>query len=125
MTVVAASVASWAKVSPEQEAAAKAAGVPVAFENRVGMRFVLVPAGTFTMGSPESEEGGYSDESPQHEVVLTRPFYVGVTEVTNAQYRQWKKDHDSGSYSGLDAERGPRSPWWRCRGTTRWRSRSG
>ena len=28
----------------------------------------------------------------QHEVVLTKPFYVGVTEVTNAQYRRFRAD---------------------------------
>ena len=51
-------VPSWAHVAPEQIAEARKYGVPVAFENCIGMRFVLVPAGTFTMGSPETEEGG-------------------------------------------------------------------
>ena len=50
-------VPSWAKVAPEQIAEAKKHGVPVAFENDLGMRFVLIPAGTFLMGSPEDEEG--------------------------------------------------------------------
>ncbi len=59
------------------------------------MRFVLIPAGTFTMGSPTTEAGRYDDET-QHEVMLTKPFYVGVTEVTNGQYRRFKTDHDSG-----------------------------
>jgi formylglycine-generating enzyme required for sulfatase activity len=43
-------VPPWAKVAPEQIEAARKAGVPVAFENSIGMRFVLIPAGTFTMG---------------------------------------------------------------------------
>ena len=47
-------VPSWAKVSPEQVVAAKQLGVPVAFENSAGMRFVLIPAGTFMMGSRDS-----------------------------------------------------------------------
>ena len=46
-------VPEWAKVAPEQIAEAKKHGVPVAFENDLGMRFVLIPAGTFLMGSPE------------------------------------------------------------------------
>ncbi len=48
-------VPSWAKVAPEQIAEAKKHGVPVAFENDLGMRFVLIPAGTFLMGSPEDD----------------------------------------------------------------------
>jgi formylglycine-generating enzyme required for sulfatase activity len=48
-------VPSWAKVAPEQIAEAKKNGVPVAFENHIGMRFVLIPAGTFLVGSPEDE----------------------------------------------------------------------
>jgi formylglycine-generating enzyme required for sulfatase activity len=39
------------------------------------------------MGSPEGEEGrDPSDEGPQHEVTISRPFYMGVTEVTQEQY---------------------------------------
>ena len=36
------------------------------------------------MGSPDGKEEDY--EHPQHEVRITRPFYLGVTEVTQAQY---------------------------------------
>jgi len=56
--------------------------------------FVLIPAGTFTMGSPEDEYGRYPDEI-QHTVTLTTPFYVSATEVTNQQYAdlaQWAYD---------------------------------
>ena len=49
-----AEVPSWAKVSAEQVAAAEKLGVPVALENSVGIRFVLIPAGTFLMGSRDS-----------------------------------------------------------------------
>ena len=62
-------VPSWAHVAPEQIAEAKKHGVPVAFENDLGMRFVLIPAGTFLMGSPEDEEGR-SDGETQHEVTI-------------------------------------------------------
>jgi formylglycine-generating enzyme required for sulfatase activity len=69
---------------------------------------VLIPAGTFTMGSPTTEEGRDDDET-QHEVALTRPYYLGITEVTNAQYRRFKKDHHSGWYFGksLDGDEQP------------------
>ena len=47
--------------------------------------FVLVPAGTFTMGSP-SNEVGRDDDEQQHEVTLTRDVYVGSTEVTQGDF---------------------------------------
>ncbi len=51
-----------------------------------GIRMVRIPEGTFVMGSPESEPGRDGDEI-QHEVTLSRPFYLGVTEVTQGQWR--------------------------------------
>jgi formylglycine-generating enzyme required for sulfatase activity len=53
--------------------------------NSIGMRLVLIPAGKFLMGSPQSE--GRDDERPQHEVEITRAFYLGVHQVTQAQWR--------------------------------------
>jgi formylglycine-generating enzyme required for sulfatase activity len=50
------------------------------------MRFVLIPSGTFLMGSPHSERGRWSNEE-QHEVEISRPFYLGVYEVTQKQYQ--------------------------------------
>ena len=44
--------------------------------------FVLVEAGTFKMGS----NAGYSDNKPVHEVTITKPFYMGKYEVTQAEY---------------------------------------
>jgi uncharacterized protein (TIGR02996 family) len=55
--------------------------------NSLGMRFVLITPGTFLMGSPNEEEGGADDERPVHEVEITRPFYLGVHPVTQAQWR--------------------------------------
>ncbi|MFM7923281.1 MAG: formylglycine-generating enzyme family protein, partial [Planctomycetaceae bacterium] len=48
---------------------------------------MLIPAGTFTMGSPASEKRRFEDET-QHQVTLTKPFYMGRSEVTQGQ---WKK----------------------------------
>ena len=47
----------------------------------VQLKLVLIPAGKFMMGDPEGRKSG-----PRHEVTLTKPFYMGVTEVTQAQY---------------------------------------
>ena len=55
--------------------------------NKLGMEFTLIPAGTFMMGSPESEEGREGDET-QHEVTITRDYFMGVTEVTQSQWQQ-------------------------------------
>jgi formylglycine-generating enzyme required for sulfatase activity len=56
------------------------------FTNSIRMEFVLIPAGTFTMGS--SPGFGDDDERPSHIVRISRPFYLQKTEVTQGQ---WKK----------------------------------
>ena len=61
--------------------------VTVELTNSIGMTLVMIPKGTFMMGSPESEEGRDEDEV-QHEVTLSKDFYLGVTEVTQAQYQK-------------------------------------
>jgi formylglycine-generating enzyme required for sulfatase activity len=55
--------------------------------NSIGMKLVLIPKGTFVMGSPESEEGRQKDET-QHEVTISKDYYLGVTEVTQGQYQK-------------------------------------
>jgi formylglycine-generating enzyme required for sulfatase activity len=54
-------------------------------ENSLGMKLVLIPAGSFVMGSPFEEAGRQEDESP-HQVTLTASFYLSSTEVTQAQW---------------------------------------
>ena len=56
-------------------------------------RFVLVEAGTFQMGS----NVGYYDNKPAHEVTITKPFYMGKYEVTQAEYEKYCSY--TGSYS--------------------------
>jgi sulfatase modifying factor 1 len=46
-----------------------------------------VAPGTFTMGSPDTETGRKSDESPQTEVVLTKGYWLGKTELTIGQWK--------------------------------------
>ena len=55
--------------------------------NSIGMQLVRIPKGTFVMGSPESEKGRRQDEA-QHEVTITKDFYLGRFEVTQAQYKK-------------------------------------
>jgi formylglycine-generating enzyme required for sulfatase activity len=51
------------------------------------MKFAWIPPGTFVMGSPEGEEGKDPNEGPQHKVEITRPFYLGIYPVTQAQWQ--------------------------------------
>ncbi|MHC4404660.1 MAG: formylglycine-generating enzyme family protein [Planctomycetota bacterium] len=95
-----------AGLSPQQQAAAKALGVAAETTNSIGMKLILIPAGEFQMGSREGawelvtafeEYGGpppyfFEDEYPLHRVRITRPFYLGVHEVTLGQFRQFVKD---------------------------------
>ncbi|PID59597.1 hypothetical protein CSB45_00835 [candidate division KSB3 bacterium] len=86
-----------------------------------GMDFVWIPGGCFQMGQTEAEKTWliqqigedtynryYDDELPRHKVCL-EGFWLGKYEVTNAQYRQWKRDHDSGDFAGhsLNGDRQP------------------
>jgi formylglycine-generating enzyme required for sulfatase activity len=52
-----------------------------------GIELVLIPAGTFTMGSP-GDEIGHEPGETLHEVRLSRPFYLGKYEVTQEQWRR-------------------------------------
>ena len=52
---------------------------------------VEIPAGTFWMGGTGAGEN--YDEAPMHRVTISRPFRMGVTEVTNAQYEQFRPEH--------------------------------
>ena len=71
---------------------------PEVITNSIGMKFVLIPAGSFTMGSQISAEevskryGGkaewYKSEHPSHEVKIGKPFYLQTTEVTQGQWKE-------------------------------------
>jgi formylglycine-generating enzyme required for sulfatase activity len=65
-----------------------------------GMEFVWVPGGCYLMGSPQTEVGRDSDEGPVHEVCVDG-FWMGKTEVTNAQYRAFHKPHNSKDFKGV------------------------
>ncbi len=53
----------------------------------VTMELVLIESGEFLMGSPSSEAKRDDDEGPQHRVRISKPFYMGKHEVTQAQWR--------------------------------------
>lgn len=73
-----------------QEDYAKWLGVPLEFTNELGMTFRLVPPGRFMMGSSESEPGRSKEyEETQHQVTLTRPFYLSKHETNVGQFRRF------------------------------------
>jgi serine/threonine protein kinase/formylglycine-generating enzyme required for sulfatase activity len=91
-----------AQAKAHQEAWAKHLGLPVEYPNSIGMKFVLIPPGEFTMGSTSEEiAAGLKDvpnekhwqecvksEGPRHKVILTQPMYLGIYEVSQAEYKK-------------------------------------
>ncbi|MFM7926344.1 MAG: formylglycine-generating enzyme family protein, partial [Pirellula sp.] len=59
---------------------------PKEITNSIGMKLVLIPKGTFMMGSPKTEEGRQENES-LHEVTMSKEYYLGAFEVTQTQYQ--------------------------------------
>ena len=81
---------------------AKYLRVPVVQTNSIGMKLVLIPPGEFQMGSPKElieeelrlhgDDGWYKDhlpgEGPQHRVRITKPYWLGATDVTQEEYQR-------------------------------------
>src|SRR3954453_5043072 len=61
--------------------------LPKQLTNSVGMKLALLPSGDFLMGSLVVDKDMQVDENPQRRVRITRPFYLGIHEVTQGQYR--------------------------------------
>jgi len=59
--------------------------------NTLGQKLVQIPAGNFYMGS--LGKGENYDEKPIHKVVISKPFYMSTTEVTNKQYEEFDNNH--------------------------------
>ena len=70
-------------------------------DSRSGVRYLLVPGGSFTMGCTPGDTECASDEKPAHRVTLTRPYYVAETETTVGQY---------GAYARATGASRPASP---------------
>ncbi len=55
--------------------------------NSINMQLALIPAGEFLMGAADSDQDANADEAPAHRVQISRPFYIGVHEVTLGEFR--------------------------------------
>ncbi len=56
-------------------------------DNSSGIEMLLVPAGNFQMGASADDGEAGANERPVHQVILTKAFYLGKTEVTQAQWQ--------------------------------------
>lgn len=63
-------------------------------QNSIGMRFKLIRAGEFSMGSPEWEKGRQPNEL-QRDVAISKSFYLGIYEVTQAEYQAVMEENPS------------------------------
>ena len=101
------------------------AGYPQVVHTGLDQELRLVLPGEFTMGSSRREQGRRSNEALRA-VRLTEGFYLGVGEVSNAEFRQFDPEHDSGSFSGesLDGDDQPvvRITWERAAQFMNWLS---
>ena len=63
--------------------------LPDQFVNTIKLLMVRIKKGTFTMGAPAQDKDKFDDEVAQHRVKITRDFYLGATEVTRSQFKQF------------------------------------
>ena len=87
---------------------ASGSGYPRIARTLLGQELRLVPAGRLTMGSSRREQGRRSNETLR-EVEISRAFYLGVREVSNAEFRMFDADHYSGEFAeaSLDGDDQP------------------
>jgi len=113
------------------------------YTNSIGMKFVRIERGSFEMGQVERlpwqllpvfrgrgmfdllYEGDF-DERPVHRVRISKPFYMGVYEVTNCQFELFKPEHrkvrGKGGYSAEDDEAVVNVNWYETQAFCRWLS---
>ncbi|MFV8818684.1 PEGA domain-containing protein [Haliea sp. E17] len=96
-------------VTLRTEAEIKAARTPNEITTALGQTLLLfrpanTPTADFTMGASRREPGRRANEV-LHPVALRRAFYLQTTEVTNAQFRQYTADHNSGQIEGNSLNR--------------------
>ncbi len=80
------------RLEPLAAAPEKLAAAPDEITNSIGMKLKLIKPGKFLMGSPKEEEGRSENEGPQHEVEITKAFYMGAYPVTKGQFAAFVKD---------------------------------
>jgi formylglycine-generating enzyme required for sulfatase activity len=94
---------SWAvRQSTAVPVPPEAAEAPKSITNSIGLKLVMIPSGEFQMGTAEKEETGFLHEKPQHSVRISKPFYMGIYEVTQGQFAKLMKENPSRYKTGPD-----------------------
>ena len=104
---------------------------PAEITNSIGIKLKLIPAGDFLMGADETQaqlekdfgefrkDVQVEDERPQHEVRITKPYYLGIYEVSLSEFRQFINDTDyrtqveSDGRGGFGWNKNARTGMWR------------
>ncbi|MGD8535894.1 MAG: formylglycine-generating enzyme family protein [Candidatus Aminicenantes bacterium] len=82
-------------------------------EDAKKLEMVLIRPGSFMMGSSEEEPGRSGSEWPLHEVTITKPFYMGKYEVTQAQWESVMRNNPS-SFRGKPNNPVEKVRWSTC-----------
>lgn len=103
-----------ADTQPPPEKQTTTSGKEISFDlgGGVKLEMVWIAPGEFAMGSPENEYGRFDNEGPQHRVRISRGYWMGKYEVTQAQWEQ-VMGHNPAKFKG------PRNPvhqvsWYDC-----------
>ena len=78
--------------------------IPGVIQAPNGYRLKLIQPAAFQMGASRREQGRRANETLR-QVRLTRPFYMGLKEVTNGQFRQFQAAHDAGIFKNYSLNR--------------------
>lgn len=90
---------------------AKLTSLPSTYQNHMKQTFRLIRPGVVRMGSDRNELGFQRDQA-RRDVTLEKAFYLGVKEVSNAEYRLFKPDHSSGLSGRADLNLDNHSVVW-------------
>ena len=88
-------------------------GFEKTYTNTLGMEFVLIPSGTYTMGSPPKESHRGRSEV-RHQVTISKPFYMQTTEVTKKQWYSIMERRMMASQKGADNLPITQVSWFDC-----------
>ena len=94
-------IRNWTEWDFHVEVSSTRSNMTLTFDDGTQMNLTLIPAGEFTMGSPEGEEGRKSWDGPQRRVTISKPFYIGICEVTQGQYKAVMGKNPSGGFTHI------------------------
>lgn len=96
------------RVSLKSEEQARLEQIKPEITTVAGQTLKLYYPRAYTMGTSRREAGRRPNET-QREIILQKPFYFSLNEVTNGQFKQFKREHSSGTFQqqSLDSERQP------------------